>query len=140
MVDVALYNETDYVPEDKRLKASIADTLRGEGADVSEVTVSFITAARMRQQNKRRRAKDQPTDVLSFPFDATFPHGSGGEILIAPEAVDHPMNSIAQHDRVAHLVVHATLHLLGYGDETDQDLAIMEHKTREILRMVRHDS
>lgn len=108
-------------------------TLASEQAGLDRVAVSFIAASVMRDLNRRHRQQEGPTDVLSFPFDRRFPQGSGGEILVCPEAIRSGREPAQE---MAHLIVHGTLHLLGYEDETAAGLARMERKTEAILEAV----
>jgi probable rRNA maturation factor len=84
--------------------------------------------------NERHRAKDKPTNVLSYP--------SGefrflGDIVLARQTVWREAS--AQHktpaDHVCHLVVHGTLHLLGYDHEADgAEADRMEALERRVLK------
>lgn len=83
--------------------------------------------------NKQWRAKDKPTNVLSFPMlsraevlaAAAAPNAPGmlGDLILAHgvcrrEAAE---KGIAVADHAAHLIVHGLLHLAGYDHETGED-------------------
>ena len=91
--------------------------------------------AEVQTLNKQWRAKDKPTNVLSFPMlsreevlhaarnDAN--EGMLGDLILAHgvctrEAAD---KGIAIPDHVAHLIVHGLLHLAGHDHETGDDAA-----------------
>lgn len=78
----------------------------------------------MRLLNCRYRGKDYSTDVLSFIYDEAEVDGSPflGEIVIAPAvAVEHALEyGNSAEDELRKLLVHGTLHLLGYDHETDR--------------------
>ena len=86
--------------------------------------VCLVGDRAMREANRRYRAKDRTTDVLSFPAGARLDPEGGrhlGDILISvPQAArqareaGHPL---ARELRV--LLLHGYLHLLGYDHETD---------------------
>jgi probable rRNA maturation factor len=83
-----------------------------------EVSVAFVSDARIRALNRRYRRKDAATDVLSFPSGE---QGSLGDIVIAAgvarrqaRAAGHAFGAEA---RV--LALHGLLHLLGHDHETD---------------------
>ena len=100
----------------------------------------------VRQLNAEWRGKDRPTNVLSFPMvapddlrDATIagPEILLGDIILArgvceAEASDKGV-TVEQH--AAHLLVHGTLHLLGYDHDSDGEAAEME--SREIRALDR---
>ena len=83
-----------------------------------DVSVAFVSDARIRILNRAYRRKDHPTDVLSFPSEeADFL----GDIVIATgvarrqaRAAGHAFGTEA---RV--LALHGLLHLLGYDHESD---------------------
>jgi probable rRNA maturation factor len=112
------------------------------------VELSFRLAGddEVRALNSEWRGKDKPTNVLSFPLsDAHELAGTGspgpelmlGDIILArgvciAEAAEKAI-SIEEH--AAHLMVHGTLHLLGYDHMDDESAADME--AREIRALAR---
>jgi probable rRNA maturation factor len=98
-----------------------------------DLSLSLLLAddASVRRLNRTFRGKDKPTNVLSFP--ASAPPGAPGsrplgDIALAFETVAGEAESedktLADHAR--HLIVHGTLHLLGYDHETDAEAERME--------------
>jgi len=95
--------------------------------------------------NRDYREKDKPTNVLSFallddPDEAQFYQGTDaplplGDIILARETVlaETQEQEKALCDHFRHLVVHGTLHLLGYDHIQDEDATIMEALERKIL-------
>jgi probable rRNA maturation factor len=109
------------------------------GGDPRSVNVLFTSDAEMRHLNRDFRSKDQPTNVLSFPAAAmTPPDGSAahlGDIALAFETVEREareQNKALLH-HVSHLIVHGSLHLLGYDHDSDAAADAMERREREIL-------
>ena len=111
-----------------------------------EVSVLLTSDEEVRELNAKWRDKDKATNVLSFPMlDATELHGAtvaGSEILLgdivlargicASEAA-HKNLTIEEH--ATHLLIHGTLHLLGYDHHDDLEAADME--AREIRALER---
>lgn len=98
----------------------------------NEVYISFsmITLNDMQQLNKQYRQKDKPTNVLSFPCTIpNAPHGFLGDIVLCAPQIEKEATEQAKELKAhwAHLVIHGTLHLLGYDHETEQDANIMEN-------------
>ena len=104
------------------------------GARVRSLTVALSDDKRVRALNKRDRRKDKPTNVLSYPSgEKSFL----GDIVLARQTVwrEAREQKKTPGDHVAHLVVHGTLHLLGYDHETsDTDAERMEALERRILK------
>ena len=121
--------------------AAVAHSRHADLSD-SEVSVKFTSDEEVRALNAQWRGKDKPTNVLSFPMaeeselagaqllgDVVLAHG-----VCAAEAADRQV-PIETH--AAHLVVHGTLHLLGYDHETSEaDAEEMEQVERRALAAI----
>src|SRR5439155_15790768 len=97
------------------------------------LTVALADDRGVRLLNARDRKKDKPTNVLSYPSGQRV---FLGDVVLARQTVRREAR--AQHkslaDHVSHLVVHGTLHLLGYDHETGEaDAGRMEALERRIL-------
>lgn len=133
----------------KAARAAIAESDYAELADAErtvEISVTLTGDEQVRTLNSEWRGKDKPTNVLSFPMAderdlgrASFagPELLLGDIILAhgvcqAEAV-HKGVTVEQH--AAHLLVHGTLHLLGYDHHDDHEAADME--AREVRALAR---
>ena len=138
----------DLIVEDIRWStlAEIAPTAIGAtlvylGLDVAqhEVAVLACDDTRIAALNADFRSKSQPTNVLSWPAadlaPGEVPPAELGDIAIAYDTCQREAaeqgKPFAAH--VTHLLVHATLHLLGYDHQNDADAAQMEHLEVEVL-------
>ncbi|KAA8614076.1 rRNA maturation RNase YbeY [Salipiger aestuarii] len=147
---------TDIIIEDDRwsalgldllAEAAACAALRHLGLDPEgfEIAVLACDDARIAVLNGDFRDKPTPTNVLSWPSidrtpdslpqgDADMPHELG-DIAIAWDTCAREAaeagKSVADH--VTHLVIHATLHLLGYDHINDHDATVMETTETEIL-------
>lgn len=122
---------------DRALAACLAADLPAI-ADDAEVSLVFTDDDRVRILNRQYRAKDKPTNVLSFPGARLSAERLGpllGDIVLARETI--AMESAAQGldiaDHLTHLIVHGFLHLLGYDHETDGEAVVMERLETAIL-------
>jgi probable rRNA maturation factor len=111
-----------------------------------ELSVRLTGDDEVRALNAKWRGKDKPTNVLSFPMleidDLRGATVAGPELLLgdiilargvcAAEAADKDV-PVEQH--ATHLIVHGTLHLLGYDHHDEVDAADME--AREIRALER---
>jgi probable rRNA maturation factor len=107
-----------------------------------EISVKFTSDDEVHALNANWREKDKPTNVLSFPMaeedeletapmlgDIVLAHG-----VCAAEAAD---KDVPVEAHATHLVVHGTLHLLGYDHETsDADAELMEETERKALAAI----
>ena len=145
--------------EDIALRAVAATLARlGVDPDRAEVTVMGCDDARIAVLNGDFRAKPTPTNVLSWPAEergADRPGGAPQPLVAGPDglfplgdmalafetcAAEAAAGGLDLTDHATHLVVHATLHLLGYDHIHDADAALMEGIETEILgKMGLHD-
>ena len=127
-------------PLDEDIRAWITRVLdrHGSGRPL-EVSVRIVGEDESRQLNHDYRSKDRPTNVLSFPAateglppDASLPVG---DIVICGPVVEREAGEQGKRpaDHWAHLLVHGTLHLLGFDHETDADAELMESLETRIL-------
>jgi probable rRNA maturation factor len=132
---------------ERAVQAAVRHSGQGDlsGTELAiEVSVRFTSDEEVRALNATWRGKDKPTNVLSFPMlapEALEDLPQAGELLLgdivlaqgvcASEAADKGVTT-ATH--AAHLIVHGSLHLLGYDHETgDQDADAMEAIERDAL-------
>jgi probable rRNA maturation factor len=90
----------------------VAISLASAGIEDGHVAVEFVDEDRIHDLNREHRAKDEPTDVLSFPIDeGDEPIGPRelGDVVICPEHTED----------LREAVIHGTLHLVGMDHETD---------------------
>ena len=133
----------------KAAEAAIAESGIPELAETSrtvELSVRLAGDEEVRALNAHWRGKDKPTNVLSFPMaepyelrqaDEDGPAIMLGDIILAHgvcerEAAD---KGVGLNQHATHLVVHGTLHLLGYDHEAEADAADME--AREVRALAR---
>jgi len=105
--------------------------------DEAELTIRIVDEEEIASLNEQYRHKQGPTNVLSFV--AEHPDGLessylGDIIVCAPIVEREAMN--ANKDLLAHwalMVIHGTLHLLGYDHEDVEEAEEMENLETEIL-------
>lgn len=99
-----------------------------------EVTISFVTPARIRSLNNEYRGKDYVTDVLSFHIGDEMYPSMLGDIIICPHKAILQANEIGNtlEEELIFLALHGILHLLGYDHEDPAEEAIMLGKQSEL--------
>ena len=113
-----------------------------------EIALRLTSDAEVRGLNAQWRGKDLATNVLSFPMaepDALGDPGSAGgpELMLGDIVLAHNVcateaaeKAIPIADHAAHLMVHGTLHLLGYDHGDDAAADDMEaRETRALARL-----
>ena len=104
----------------------------------AELTVRIVDIEESHQLNHDYRGKDKPTNVLSFPFEA--PPGMEldllGDLIICRQVVEKEAEEQSKPllAHWAHMVVHGSLHLLGYDHIEDDEAEEMESLETEIMQ------
>jgi probable rRNA maturation factor len=119
--------------------------------DSCEISLLACDDARIASLNANFRAKDQATNVLSWPATDLSAEAAGGapqppqpdfagdmalgDIAIAFDTCQREAQAANRKmsDHVTHLLVHGLLHLLGYDHIRDLDATLMMEKEVEIL-------
>ena len=112
-----------------------------------ELSVRLTDDEEVRALNAEWRGKDRPTNVLSFPLaeadDLQSADVAGPELLLGDIVLAHGVcraeaaaKGISVEDHAAHLVVHGTLHLLGFDHHDDGEAADMEAREVRALELM----
>lgn len=136
-VEVNFGTRRPWAPAARRL-ADWARSAAGTRVRGRELAIRVVTPAESRRLNRRYRGTDRPTNVLSFPpgDGARVPRPTPlGDLAICAGVVAREAREqrkpLAAH--WAHMVVHGTLHLLGYDHQRAADAERMERRERTVL-------
>jgi probable rRNA maturation factor len=103
----------------------------------AELTVRIVDETESQQLNFQYRHKDKPTNVLSFPFESPpeIELSLLGDLVICCQVVER--EALEQNKTTmahwAHMIVHGSLHLLGYDHIEDDEAEEMETLETEIM-------
>lgn len=136
ILDLQLASTASNLPSESQIQQWLDAAILPFQAE-AEVTVRIVDESESQQLNFDYREKDKPTNVLSFPFQC--PPGIElpllGDLVIcagvvAQEAKEQQKTLTAHW---AHMVVHGSLHLLGFDHINDADALEMEAEEIQIL-------
>ncbi|HZO23918.1 MAG TPA: rRNA maturation RNase YbeY [Steroidobacteraceae bacterium] len=135
-VDLQLRVRT-WAPPRTHIAAWASMALGRQGAG-RELGVRVVGPAESRRLNARYRGRNRPTNVLSFPAPR-LPEGPQqplGDLVICPAVLRAEAHAQRKSLRAhwAHLVVHGTLHLIGYDHERPAQASRMERREVALLR------
>ncbi len=136
-VHVELQRALDAGPADADIQHWAEAVLRHEQRDNMELTVRIVDEAESAALNSQYRAKDYPTNVLSFTYDipAEVEMNLLGDLVICAPVVRREAREQGKTEQVhwAHMIVHGVLHLLGFDHLNDSDAQNMEKHEIAIL-------
>jgi probable rRNA maturation factor len=110
-----------------------------QSARAVELSIRLTSDDEVKALNARWRGKDKPTNVLSFPqceadeLESLAPGGPElmlGDIVLARGVCEQEAEEkgVSLEEHATHLLVHGTLHLLGYDHQDDGSAADMERR------------
>jgi len=131
------------VPDVEAIQRWAGAAIKQAGVDQSEklMTVRIVEVDEITQLNEQYRQKTGATNVLSFPFEwpPEVPEEARdanlGDLVICAAVVEQEAETQGKTTEAhwAHMIVHGTLHLLGYDHLTDDEAQQMEAEEIAIL-------
>jgi probable rRNA maturation factor len=139
-IDVEVNSSNANIPSIDNIERWITAALQSDELSDAEVSVYVVDLPESQALNFQYRQKNQPTNVLSFPADIPDEVGIpllGDLVVCAPlvaQEAEEQGKSLEAH--WAHMLVHGTLHLLGYDHLEDDEAEVMEAlETRLLLQL-----
>ena len=137
-VDLQIATENiEGLPTEEQIVQWATAVVQPEG-DKVEMTVRIVDEAESHELNLTYRGKDRPTNVLSFPFECPDEVELPllGDLVICRQVVER---EAAEQEKPlmahwAHMVVHGSLHLLGYDHIEDDEAEEMESLEAKIMQ------
>ena len=139
-IDVEVNSSSTKIPSVENIELWISTALHSDELNQAEVSVYIVDEPESQELNSQYRGKNKPTNVLSFP--AEIPDEVGvpllGDLVVCAPVVEREAHeqgkSLEAH--WAHMLVHGTLHLLGYDHVNDDEADVMEAlETRLITQL-----
>jgi probable rRNA maturation factor len=122
-----------------RVRALAGHILKGLDLNGREVSILLTTDEEIKELNTKYRSKERATDVLSFPMND--PELLGDVVISIERARDQARRyGCSEYYELSRLLVHGTLHLLGYDHENGgRQAAKMKRKEEELLAALKAD-
>lgn len=156
MLELAILQESPWPEETdwealaaRAARTAIERTPYGDlltSAAAIEISVRLTSDDEVHTLNRQYRGKDKPTNVLSFPMvqpdliETVTQNSDDGEVLLGDIVLAHGVcvaeaaeRGIPVEAHATHLLVHGTLHLLGYDHLEDREAEAMEAIERDAL-------
>lgn len=137
IIDIQRIFESPNQPSDTQLELWVNTVLTNIDDDF-ELTIRIVDEMESAQLNETYRHKKGSTNILSFPFEV--PEGVElnllGDLVICAPVLEREAQEQNKplHNHWAHIVIHGTLHLLGYDHIEDEEAQEMEAKEIELLQ------
>jgi len=137
-IDIVQIGKGKKIPV-RALKAAAQRILEILDRDGAELSIALVGNEEIQELNAQYRAKDEPTDVLSFPIDETLPDGRlllGDVVISVEKAATQAKERRRDLDQeLQSLLIHGILHNLGYDHErSPEDEKVMKAMERKVAR------
>lgn len=136
-IDIETNSTSQHLPAVAVLETWITAALKSQKLDEAEVSLYIVDEAESQELNSQYRGKDKPTNVLSFPAD--IPEEVGvpllGDLVVCAPVVEREAQEQGKTLQAhwAHMLVHGSLHLLGFDHIDDDEAETMEALETEII-------
>lgn len=135
-VDLQIACEATDIPSAADFTRWVETVLKQQHTE-GELCIRIVDSEESRELNRDYRDKDKSTNVLSFPFEVPpgIPLTLLGDLVICAEVVAQEAceQQKPAQNHWAHMVVHGTLHLLGFDHINDDEAEQMEALERVLL-------
>ena len=123
----------------KKICKSFPNKYKFQNKNVS-ISLMLSNNKNIRRLNKNFRKKNNPTDILSFPFNKKDKYNQIylGDIIISYDYMDKPKSKNLNifKEKVAKTFIHGFLHLLGYDHIKNNDYKKMVKEEERLFKSV----
>lgn len=121
-IRISVNNQQSLFDVDRdRIVEAARSVLDSQQITAAEISVAIVDDPQIHTLNREHLNHDYPTDVLSFLYEST-PQSIDGELIVSTDTARRVgrEHSMQEHDELLLYIVHGTLHLLGFDDDTDE--------------------
>ncbi|WP_127136043.1 rRNA maturation RNase YbeY [Flagellimonas oceanensis] len=133
---IEFHFKSDLLLEDKSKYADWIDRIiQSEGFVAGQIDYIFCTDEYLLQLNQEYLNHDTLTDIITF--DYTDAKTISGDIFISTDRVEDNAKEfqVDVWNELRRVMSHGILHLVGYGDKSDDEAKLMREKEEEKIKM-----
>ncbi len=130
------FEDTDFKFSGRRANSAWLKTVaENESRILGQINIIFCSDAYLLEINKKYLSHDYYTDIITF--DYCEGNTLSGDLFISVNTVrdNSEFYKTAFKDELDRVMVHGLLHLIGYDDHSDEDMAMMRYKENFCLEL-----
>lgn len=130
--------DTAFMYKDRRLTTRwLKEVALREGCKIGAVSVIFCSDPVILDVNRKYLGHDYYTDIITF--DYCEEEVLNGDLFISVDTVRANAAEYGTlfHEELHRVIVHGVLHLIGYDDHSEADIAEMRMKENEYLELLK---
>lgn len=134
---IEFLSETDFIlPNPELIAHWIQTVIEKEGYEAGEITYTFCDDEFLHKINVEYLNHDTLTDIITF--DYVSGKQVHAEIFISIERVNDNAQELGTsfENELSRVIIHGILHLVGYSDHSDEEIATMRHKEDFYIAML----
>lgn len=136
-IDIESNSQNQQIPALPEFERWIGAALQSQDFENAEVSVYIVDEDESQELNAQYRGKDYPTNVLSFPADIAEEVGVPllGDLVVCAPVVEREAQEQGKTLQAhwAHMLIHGTLHLVGFDHIDDDEAETMETLETQIV-------
>ena len=139
MEKIKIYSDPEYLqPKKSRCISIIKNIFKFNNIDLYNINIIFTSDIFVSDLKKKFFSKNQWTDVIAFPINDKNDDSIEGEIYISmPTAKENAEKYDQPYEKeIARLIIHGSLHLLGYDDNTKKQKNDMSNLEELLLKQI----
>ena len=139
MKKIRVHSDPEYrKPKIPRCISIIKNIFKSNNIDLYNINIIFTSDIFVSDLKKKFFSKNQWTDVIAFPINDKNDDSIEGEIYISmPTAKENAEKYDQPYEKeIARLVIHGSLHLLGYDDNTKKQKNDMSNLEELFLKQI----
>ena len=124
------FQQTATLRNRRKLKSFLVDLARKERKQLDELSIVFCSDEYLLDINREHLAHDYYTDIITFDLSASKDAGISGELYISIDRVKENATQFGFNftQELHRVIFHGLLHLCGYKDKKQADIAMMRKK------------
>ena len=117
----------------------LQEVAKREGNNIDSLSFIFCDDAYLHEMNVSYLNHDTLTDVITFQYSESDSATIEGDIFISIDRIKENAATykVAIEQELNRVIVHGTLHLLGYGDKSPKEKQLMTNKENEYLELLK---
>lgn len=106
-----------------------------EQKSIKEINIIFCSDEYLLAMNKEYLSHDYYTDIITFDY---YTEAITGDLFISIDRVRENalMNNVSFDNELRRVIAHGVLHLLGYGDKSEEESILMRKKENAALALI----
>lgn len=114
---------------------NLVQELKNEfGFKINNIEINFVHSKEIMRINKKYLGHNYSTDIITFNYSESQ-NKLDGEIIISIDDAEYNAKKYRVNikDEIVRLVIHGFLHLLGYNDQSQEEIIVMKELENQLL-------